>query len=382
MSDFYDLLGVGKDASESDIKKAYRKLAMKYHPDRNPGDKEAETKFKEVSSAYDTLKDPGKRKQYDTFGSAGMGSGGGGSPFDDFASGFGGGSGGFSGSSFSDIFNDFFGEASGRQRGSSTQSNQGADLRYNLEISLTEAFKGCNKEITFSCADSCHHCDGTGSANKKAAETCSSCNGTGKIRMQQGFFIVEKTCTTCRGSGKIIPDPCRYCSGSGRIEKQKRLKVKIPKGVEEGNKIKLENEGEVGFRGGRSGDLYIFINIKEDEFFKRQGSSIHCMIPINFTTAALGGKIHVPTISGSKIELKIPNGTQNNAKFKLKNEGMTVFNSSYKGDMFVEVHVEIPVKLNDKQKQLLKELDKEFLDSPNSTPKLDKFVKKFKGLFN
>ncbi len=368
--DLYEILGVSKGASDSEIKKAYRKLAMQYHPDKNPGDKSAEKKFKEATSAYETLKDPGKRQQYDTFGSTDGPRGG----FDGFG-------GGFDGSSFSDIFNEFFGDA-GRRTSSKQSQNRGSDLRYNLDISLEEAYNGVEKEINFSCASKCSSCSGTGSASNKSAESCSTCSGAGKVRMQQGFFIVEKTCHNCGGSGKIVADPCRPCSGSGRVEKQKTLKVKIPSGIEEGNKIRLDGEGEIGIRGAKAGDLYIYVSVKEHEFFRRQGNALYCSIPITFSSAALGDKIKIPTISGSKVELKVPSGTQNNAKFRLKNEGMTSIGTSFKGDMIAEVVIEVPVKLNEKQKQLLKELDQSFKESPSSNPKIDKFVNKFKGFFN
>ncbi|MDC0857394.1 molecular chaperone DnaJ [Rickettsiales bacterium] len=370
--DLYETLGVSKGASDSEIKKAYRKLAMKYHPDKNPGDKSAEKKFKEASNAYQVLKDPGKRQQYDTFGSTDSPRGG----FDGF------GGGGFEGSSFSDIFNEFFGDTGGRRSASRPDQNRGADLRYNLEISLEDAYNGIEKEISFSCASKCSSCNGTGSSSNKAAESCSTCNGAGKVRMQQGFFIVEKTCPDCSGTGQIIPDPCRVCAGSGRSEKQKTLKVKLPSGIEEGNKIRLDREGEIGLRGSRAGDLYIYVSVKEHEFFRRQGNAVYCSIPVSFSSAALGDKIKIPTISGGKVELKIPGGTQNNAKFRLKNEGMTSLGSSFKGDMIAEVAIEVPVRLNEKQRQLLKELDQSFKDSPASNPKIDKFVKKFKGFFN
>ena len=270
--DLYETLGVSKGASDSEIKKAYRKLAMKYHPDKNPGDKSAEQKFKEATNAYDVLKDPGKRQQYDTFGSTDGPRGG----FDGF------GSGGFESSSFSDIFNEFFGDTGGRRSTGRSAQNRGSDLRYNLEVSLEEAYNGAEKEISFSCASKCSSCKGTGSSSNKAAESCSSCNGAGKVRMQQGFFIVEKTCHDCGGSGKTIADPCRICNGSGRTEKQKTLKVKIPSGIEEGNKIRLDGEGEIGVRGAKAGDLYIYVSVKSHDFFRRQGSALYCSIPVTF----------------------------------------------------------------------------------------------------
>lgn len=377
--DFYSLLGVDKGASESDIKKAYRKLAMKYHPDKNPGDKEAEKKFKEISQAYEILKDPAKRQQYDRFGSAGGPQGGGAGGFDFESAGFD----GFSGMNFSDIFNDFFGDSAGRSssRSRKSRAQRGADLRYNIEISLEDAYNGCEKEITFEAAEKCNVCNGTGAESGSKPEVCGTCNGAGKIRAQQGFFIVEKTCHTCNGTGEIISNPCKACHGAGRVNKEKKIKVKIPAGVEEGNKIRISGEGEAGVREGPAGDLYIFVSIKEHEFFHRQGSKIQCYVPISFAKAALGGKINVPTIAGSKVELKVPPGTQNNAKFRLRGEGMSMLNSSAKGDMFVEVKVEVPVKLTAKQKELLKELDQELEKNPANSPQMKSFFDNFKNIF-
>jgi molecular chaperone DnaJ len=375
--DLYKTLGLQKGASEAEIKKAYRKLAMQYHPDRNSGDKQAETKFKEISRAYEVLKDPGKKQQYDTYGStSGGGNRGGGSQgfegFDD---------GGFSSSNFSDIFSEFFGERAGGGASARQTSTRGMDLRYNLDISLEDAYAGKEQSITFSVAQSCDKCKGSGSADGSKPISCNVCAGHGKVRAQQGFFIVEKTCHNCDGTGEIVKDKCKGCSGSGRINKKKTLQIKIPAGVEDGSKIRLEGQGEAGVRGGNDGDLYIFVAIQYHKFFRREGNAIHCKVPIKFTTAALGGKVDMPTISGKKVELKIPAGTQSEAKFRLREHGMPVVNSRLKGDMFVQVVVEIPVKLTSKEKQLLQDLDSELENNPNATPETDSFFSKFKDIF-
>lgn len=370
-TDFYNILGVSKTASEAEIKKAYRKLAMQYHPDKNPGNKEAEKKFKEANQAYEILKDPQKRSQYDNFGttdSNNFGSGG-----------FNSGGFGSGGMNFSDIFSDFFSEVGGRSSSSRNNvDNSGSDLRYNIEISLEEAFKGSNKEISFAVNQECHKCAATGSASKAKPSICGSCSGSGRVRAQQGFFVVEQSCNQCRGTGQTIKDPCSKCHGSGRLNQNKKLKVKIPAGVDNGTRIRLENEGEAGLRGAKSGDLYIFVSIKKHKFFTREGSSIQCAIPIKFTTAALGGTVNIPTISGQKLELKIPRATQHGNKFRLKNEGMPIINSALKGDMYITTHIEIPEKLTDKQKSLLAELDEDLELSPNAKGVFDKFKDFFK----
>ncbi len=383
-ADLYKVLGLQKGASDDEIKKAYRKLAMKHHPDRNPGNKEAEKKFKEASAAYEVLKDPKKRQNYDQFGSADGGFGAGG--FGGGAgSGAGGGYGDFGGMNFSDIFSDFFSEAGSGRGGAAnrqTQSNAGSDLRYNIEVSLKDAYTGTTQEIVFDVKQTCQTCDGTGSADKAKPIRCSACNGTGRIRAQQGFFVVEQTCGKCRGTGEVVENPCKKCYGTGRVEKEKKLKVKIPPGVETGTRIRLENEGEDGLRGGPAGDLYIFVNVLKDRFFERESSNIKCKVPIKFTTAALGGTVKVPTISGETVSLKIPSGTQNGEKFRLKNQGMSILDSDLKGDMYVNIQIDVPVKLNGKQKELLNELDEELKLAPSHSPTMDGFVKKFKDLFN
>ncbi len=362
MSDYYKILGVNKSASADEIKKAYRKLALQYHPDKNPGNKESEKKFKEINAAYDVLKDEKKRQTYDQFGESGLNGGGfrnNGNPFD-----FGGG--------FSDIFEDLFGSFGGggnnRGRGGKQQNNRGSDLRYNMEITMEEAFRGDSKEIKVPTYTSCDVCDATGSADKKEKDRCNTCNGSGRIRISQGFFTVEKTCNTCNGSGYIIKNPCKKCHGTARVQKTKTLSVKIPAGVEEGMRIRLAGEGEAGILGGQNGDLYIFISIKSHTLFERENTDLHCVIPVKITTASLGGEILVPCIDGTKAKVKIPTGTQQGQQFRLKGKGMPKVNSSFYGDMYVHIKIEVPVNLNKKQKELLEQLDKTLGDesSPES----------------
>ncbi len=371
--DYYEILGVAKDSSDSEIKKAYRKLAMKYHPDRNPDDKEAVANFKEATEAYEVLKDSEKRGQYDQYGHSGPSMG----------SGFGQGS-GFEGFDFGDIFSNFgdifgdFGGSSSRKRSS---AQRGSDVRYNIEISLKEAFEGVTKNINFTVGVKCADCDGSGSKSKDKYSVCPDCQGSGKVRMQQGFFIVERTCGTCQGSGQVIKDPCKTCNGEGRVNKEKKLAVKIPAGVDEGNRIRISGEGEAGQREGESGDLYVFVMVKKHEIFSRDESDIYCSIPLRFTTAALGGSVEVPIIDGSKAQLKIPEGTQNGQQFRLKSKGMVLLNSgSRRGDMFVKAAIETPVKLSKEEKDLLSKLDKMMIKKGNN-PKSESFFKKAADLF-
>ena len=359
--DYYKTLGADQNASEADLKKAYRKLAMKYHPDKNPGDAKAEQKFKEINEAYDTLKDPQKKAAYDRYGhdaftSGGMGAAGGGQGAGGFDF-----SGGFS-DIFEDLFSEFGGGGRGRQQGGgargSAGGSRGADLRYNLEISLEDAFKGKQQSITLTTSASCGTCDGSGAKKGSKPVTCGTCGGAGVVRAQQGFFMVERTCHSCNGAGQTIKDPCKTCAGSGTQRKEKTLNVSIPAGVEEGTRIRLSGEGEAGSRGGTAGDLYIFMGIKSHRFFKREGANIHCNVPLPITTAALGGGIEVPTIDGGKVKVNIPEGTQAGHQFRLRGKGMSVLRSSSKGDMYIHVNVETPVKLSKKQKDLLNEFDK------------------------
>ena len=345
--DFYEILGVAKAASEEDIKKSYRKLAMKYHPDRNPDNKEAEEKFKEVKEAYEMLTNPEKREAYDRYGHAGV----------DPNSGMGGGgfgAGGF-GDAFGDIFGDIFG--GGRGRSSGPQVYRGADLRYNLEITLEQAASGFDTTIRVPSWDKCDTCHGSGAKPGTQPVTCSTCAGHGQVRMQQGFFSIQQTCPKCHGSGKIIPEPCAACGGAGRIKRNKTLEVKIPAGIDNGMRIRSSGNGEPGTNGGPPGDLYVEIHIKPHEVFQREGDDLHCEMPISFTKAALGGEIEVPTLGG-KVSFTIPEGTQTGKTFRLKGKGVKGVRSGYAGDLFCHVVVETPVKLTDKQKDLLKEFDR------------------------
>lgn len=370
--DYYEILGVGKNASADDIKKAYRKLAMQYHPDRNPGNKEAEIKFKEATEAYEVLKDDDKRANYDRFGHQEQG-------------GFGGGGQGFDGFDFNDIFSNFgdiFGEGGRRQGKKRNNSQRGSDIRYNLEISLEEAFNGTTQQISFSIPAICDTCSGTGSADGSKPITCGTCGGAGKIRAQQGFFIVEQTCHVCHGSGQVIKNPCKTCRGEGRVNKNKTLSVKIPAGVDDGSRIRLSNEGEAGVRGGPAGDLYVYLTIRKHQFFTRKEEDLHFEMPLRFTTAALGGSIEIPTIDGVKAKLQIPEGTQNGDKLRLKSKGMTVMNSGgRRGDMYVRVNIETPVKLSSEERELLQKLD-EVMKHKTSSPKSESFFKKIGEMFS
>jgi len=381
--DYYEILGVAKNASADEIKKSYRKLAMQYHPDRNPGNKEAETKFKEATEAYEVLKDDQKKAAYDQYGHDAFGQGGG-------RGGFGQGQGGgygFDGFDFNDIFSNFsdiFGDAGGRGQGKKRSAAQrGSDIRYNLEVTLEEAFRGVTKNISFTIAASCTSCNGSGAEGNDKPVECTGCKGSGKIRAQQGFFIVERTCGSCGGTGQVIKNPCKVCRGEGRSNKEKTLAVKIPAGVEEGSRIRLSGEGEAGARGGPSGDLYVFMTIKKHQFFSRKNDDIHFEVPIKFTTAALGGSVDIPTIDGDKAALKIPEGTQNGDQFRLKSKGMSVLNAGgRRGDMFVKVSIETPVKLSAEERDLLQKLDKLMIGKKASNPKSENFFKKVSDLFS
>lgn len=360
--DYYQLLGVDRQASDADIKKAYRKLAMKYHPDKNPNNKAAEEKFREIAGAYEILSDAQKRAAYDRYGNAAFEQPqGGGAGFSGFS--------GFGNFSFSDIFEEMFGE------GHQQSSNAGSDIRYNMDISLEEAFKGVKSQIQFTTGVSCDGCRGTGSQNGKAPKSCQTCHGRGKIRMQQGFFTIEKPCHTCHGNGSVIQDPCRQCRGTGRVTKSKKLEVSIPAGVEEGTRIRITGEGEAGVHGGPAGDLYLFMSIKAHSFFKRHGHNIHCRIPIPFTTAALGGEIEVPSIDGGRSKVQIPHGTQSGQQFRLRNQGMSILQSRSRGDMIIEVFVEVPVNLTKHQKELLEKFNEQENSHTNNPESAGFFAK-------
>jgi len=372
--DYYEVLGLSKGASADEIKKSYRKLAMQFHPDRNPGNKEAELKFKEATEAYEVLKDDEKRAGYDRFGhQAAQG-------------GFGRGSdGGFDGFDFNDIFSNFgdiFGNGNQRQGKKRSSSQRGSDIRYNLEISLEEAFGGTNQQISFSIPSTCSSCNGSGSADNSSPVNCSTCGGAGKVRAQQGFFIVEQTCHTCQGAGQIIKNPCKTCRGQGRSNKSKTLSVKIPAGVDDGSRIRLSGEGEAGVRGGAAGDLYVYISIRTHQFFVRKDADINFEMPLRFTTAALGGSVEIPTIDGTKTKLQIPEGTQNGDRLRLKGKGMSVINSGgRRGDMYVRINIETPIKLSSDERELLQKLDSA-MEHKSSSPKSESFFKKISEMFH
>ncbi len=366
-TDYYELLGVAKGASDGELKSAYRKLAMKYHPDRNPGDAAAEQRFKEIGEAYEVLKDPEKRQLYDRFGHGAFEGGGAG------AGGFGFGGGG--GGGFGDIFEEMFGEfMGGRQRG---QAGRGADLRYNMEITLEEAFAGKTVEIKVPTSVGCEPCNGSGAEPGSSPKTCPSCGGKGRVRATQGFFTIERTCPTCNGVGRIIDKPCGACRGAGRVQRDKSLEVNIPAGVEDGTRIRLAGEGEAGVRGATAGDLYIFLSISHHRLFEREGANVFCRMPIPMTTAALGGTIEVPTIDGSRARITVPDGAQSGQRFRLRGKGMSVLRSEARGDMYVELAVEVPVKLTKRQRELLREFDAES-EGRESHPESDGFFAKIK----
>ncbi|MBB4267537.1 molecular chaperone DnaJ [Roseospira visakhapatnamensis] len=369
--DYYDVLGVDRQAEADDLKKAYRKLAMKYHPDRNPDDKDAEHKFKELNEAYEVLKDEQKRAAYDRFGHAAFEGGG---------PGQGAGFGGFGG--FADIFEEMFGEVmgGGRRGGGGRSSNRGADLRYTMDISLEDAFAGKKATIHIPTSVICDTCSGSGAKDGTQAKACGTCGGLGRVRAQQGFFTIERTCPTCNGQGKVIADPCGACSGSGRVRRDKTLEVTIPAGVEDGTRIRLAGEGEAGLRGGPPGDLYIFLSVAAHRLFHREGANIHCRVPIPMTTGALGGAIEVPSIDGARAKVTIPAGTQTGTQFRLRGKGMSVLRSPARGDMFIQAVVETPMNLTKKQRELLESFAKEAGDDSTS-PESHGFFKKVKEFF-
>ena len=372
--DYYATLGVARDASADDLKKAYRKLAMQHHPDRNPGDHAAEAKFKEVNEAYDVLKDEQKRAAYDRFGHAAFeqgGAPGGGGPFGD-------------GGGLGDIFDQMFGEFMGCGRGRGRRGpRSGADIRAAVEIDLEEAFAGARKTIRVPTRVACEACAGTGSQDKeKAADTCSACGGAGKVRAQQGMFIVERTCPTCGGSGRVVRNPCRICHGVGTVQRERTLQVKIPAGVEDGTRIRLAGEGEAGGPGAQPGDLFVHISVHPHEIFQREGANILCHVPIRMTQAALGADVEVPSIDGGKARVKIPPGTQTGAQFRLRGKGMSVLQSNQRGDMFIQIAVETPQHLTARQRELLEQFEAEALGHHKGSPETAGFFAKVRDFFD
>jgi molecular chaperone DnaJ len=370
--DFYEVLGVSKDADGKTIKSAYRKLAMQYHPDRNPDDKSAEDKFREATEAYDVLKDDQKRAAYDRMGHAAF----------DQSAGFGGGAGGFGAGfgagGFSDIFDEMFSDFMGGRGGGRKANTKGADLRYDLDISLEEAFHGDNKTITIPVAIRCETCDGSGAAKGSSPVNCGTCGGHGKVRAQQGFFTVERTCPACQGQGQTISSPCGDCGGQGRVQKNRTLNVNVPAGVDIGTRIRLSGEGEAGLRGGAPGDLYIFINIYGHELFDRDGTNLLLTMPVPMTTAALGGTVDVPNLDGKRARITIQPGTQSGHRLRLKGKGMPGLQGRARGDLYVDIHVETPVNLTKKQKELLEEFSS---DSKKQNPETTSFMNRIRNMF-
>ena len=365
--DYYEVLGVQRGASDADLKTAYRKLAMKFHPDRNPGDGDCEHRFKELNEAYEVLKDGDKRSAYDRFGHAAFEHASGAPGFGaEFAS------------SFADIFDDFFGMGGGR-RGRGSGRERGADLRYNMELTLEESYGGKGAQIRIPTSVTCEACSGSGAKPGSKPKVCSTCQGHGKIRHAQGFFTLERTCPTCHGRGQVIDSPCASCGGLGRTTRERALSVNIPPGVEDGTRIRLSGEGEAGLRGGPAGDLYIFVSIAAHAFFQRDGADLHCRAPISMTTAALGGEFEVPTIDGGKTRVKIPEGTQSGRRFRLQAKGMPVLRSKQIGDMYVQVLVETPQNLTKRQRELLSEFQR--LSSNETNPESAGFFGRVKEFF-
>ncbi len=367
---YYETLGVSRGASDGELKAAYRKLAMQWHPDRNPNDKDSEHKFKEINEAYDVLKDGDKRAAYDRFGHAAFEHGNGAS-----AHGFG----ADFGTTFADIFEGIFGMA-GATRGRAQGRERGADLRFNMEITLEEAFEGKTAEIRIPTSVTCEACSGSGAKAGTKPKVCATCGGQGKVRHAQGFFTLERTCPACHGRGQTIENPCPSCSGSGRVTRERTLSVNIPAGVEDGTRIRLAGEGEAGIRGGAAGDLYIFLSIVPHAFFQRDGADLHCRVPISMVTAAIGGEFEVPSIDGAKSRVKVPAGTQSGRRFRLQSKGMPVLRSRQTGDMYVQVVVETPQNLTKKQRELLLEFQK--LESKDTQPESTNFFSRVKDLFD
>ena len=369
--DYYDVLGVPKNAADEDLKKAYRKLAMKFHPDRNPNNKDAEDRFKEAKEAYEILSDAKKREAYDRYGHAGV------DP--NAAGGFGGGAGGGFADVFGDIFGDIFGGARGGGGGARSNVYRGADLRYSMEISLEQAARGHTTEIRIPSWERCDTCHGTGAKPGTQAKACHTCNGQGNVRMQQGFFSIQQTCPTCHGTGKVIPDPCVACDGLGRLKRSKTLEVKVPAGIEDGMRIRSSGNGEPGVNGGPPGDLFVEVRVKEHEVFQRDGDDLHCEVPVSIAAAALGGKVSVPTLNG-RAEIDLPEGSQSGKTFRLRGKGVKGIRASMPGDLYAHIVVETPVRLTDRQKQLLRELDASLAD-PKHSPQTKSWMDRVKDFF-
>lgn len=371
--DYYEILGVGRTAGEGDLKSAFRKAAMQCHPDRNPGDHQAEARFKELNEAYQILSDPQKRAAYDRFGHAAFenGMGGGGQGFGD----------GFA-TSMADIFDDLFGDFMGRgaRGGGGGGRERGADLRYNLEITLEEAFAGKTASLQIPTAVSCDACSGTGAKPGSKPRACPTCGGIGRVRATQGFFSIERTCPNCHGRGEVIDDPCTICSGAGRVTRERTLSVNIPAGVEDGTRIRLAGEGEAGARGGPTGDLYIFLSVKPHAFFQRDGADLFCRVPISLTSAALGGEFDVPVIGGGQAKVKVPEGTQTGKQFRLKGKGMPVLRAREVGDLYIQVVVETPQNLTRRQRELLQEFERE--SSKETHPESTGFFARVREFFD
>ena len=371
--DFYAVLGVDKSSSPEQIKSAYRKLAVKHHPDKNPGDKVSEDKFKEASEAYNILSNQEKKQNYDNFGHAAFENGGGRQ-----GGGFGG---GFGGADFSDIFEDFFGDfgGGGRSRGRRSSNNRGSDLRYDLSITLEEAHEGKKQDIKFPTTEKCNTCKGNGSKPGHSPDRCTVCGGNGKVRSNQGFFTVQQTCPQCAGSGEEITNPCNDCNGQGNKQASKKISVTIPKGVDDGTRIRLAGKGEAGTKGGTSGDLYLFVNVHSHDLFKRSDENLFFEFPISIADAALGTTIEIPTIDGGKAKIKIPDGTQNGKQFRLKGKGMPYMRGSGNGDLYVQVNTEVPISLNKEQKELLEKFRE--IENEKSNPSIKKFFQKAKSFW-
>jgi molecular chaperone DnaJ len=375
--DYYEVLGVARNVSKDDLKKAFRKMAMKYHPDRNQGDKTAEAKFKEVNEAYEVLQDDQKRAAYDRFGHGAFDTGGGGQ-------GFQGGFGGAGMGGFADIFEEMFGQAMGGGRQSSanrSRATRGEDLRYDVSISLEDAFKGLDKNLSLRIHVTCAACKGTGAKPGTGPTTCAPCRGNGVLRTQQGFFTVERTCTNCQGTGQTFKDPCGTCHGQGRSLKEKHLRVSIPAGVDDGARIRLREEGEAGLNGGPAGDLYVFVSVNPHPLFKRQGSSLYVEATIPMATAILGGDIDVPSIDGGKSRVNIPAGTQHGRQIRLKSKGMSVLKRAERGDLYILMHIETPVNLTSRQKELIEEFQS-LSQKANNNPHVQSFSKRLKDFWD